>query len=234
MQLCFANICKLCIYTITIRGYYSAYNRAGQSYYRLISYNIDNLPENSRMHTTEPQNSQDRKTRQLVITALMICLVVLGTILFRIPVPMTKGYIHLGDAMIYLAVLMLGKKHGSAAACLGSALGDILGGYAFWAPFTLVIKFAMSFIAGSIIETYRLKHEPGSFRRTRLYITAMTAGGLVMCAGYLLVERFMYGGWAPALIGVPWNIGQFAAGIVIALAVYQALSGILPAEGRTF
>ena len=186
------------------------------------------------MHTTEPQNSQDRKTRQLVITALMICLVVLGTILFRIPVPMTKGYIHLGDAMIYLAVLMLGKKHGSAAACLGSALGDILGGYAFWAPFTLIIKFAMSFIAGSIIETHRLKHEPGSFRRTRLYITAMTAGGLVMCAGYLLVERFMYGGWAPALIGVPWNIGQFAAGIVIALAVYQALSGILPAEGRTF
>ena len=224
MQLCFANICKLCIYTITIRSYYSAYNRAGQSYYRLISYNIDNLPENSRMHTTEPQNSQDRKTRQLVITALMICLVVLGTILFRIPVPMTKGYIHLGDAMIYLAVLMLGKKHGSAAACLGSALGDILGGYAFWAPFTLIIKFAMSFIAGSIIETHRLKHEPGSFRRTRLYITAMTAGGLVMCAGYLLVERFMYGGWAPALIGVPWNIGQFAAGIVIALAVYQALS----------
>ena len=176
------------------------------------------------MHTTEPQNSQDRKTQKLVITARMICLVVLGTIMFRIPVPMTKGYIHLGDAMIYLAVLMLGKKHGSAAACLGSALGDILGGYAFWAPFTLVIKFVMAFVAGSVIESHSRKYERGTFRRTLVYITGMSAGGLIMSAGYMVVERFMYGGWAAAFIGVPWNIGQFAAGIVIALAVYQALS----------
>ena len=177
------------------------------------------------MHSTEPQNSQDKKTQQLVVTALMICLVVLGTILFRIPVPMTKGYIHLGDAMIYLAVLLLGKKQGSAAACLGSALGDIIGGYAFWAPFTFIIKLAMAFTAGSVIEIHHGKHEPGTFRRMLLYITGMTAGGLVMCTGYLIVERFMYGGWAPAFIGLPWNIGQFAAGIVIALVVHQALSG---------
>ena len=176
------------------------------------------------MHTIDPQYSQDKKTKILVITALMICLVVLGTIVFRIPVPMTKGYIHLGDAMIYLAVLLLGKKHGSAAACLGSALGDIIGGYAFWAPFTFVIKFVMAFTAGLTIETHHSKHEPGTFRRTLLYITGMTAGGLIMCAGYMIVERFMYGGWAPAFIGVPWNIGQFAAGIVIALGAYQALS----------
>ena len=57
-----------------------------------------------------------------------------------------------------------------------------------------------------------------------MYITGMSAGGLIMSAGYMVVERFMYGGWAAAFIGVPWNIGQFAAGIVIALAVYQALS----------
>ena len=175
------------------------------------------------MSGTEPQNSQDKKTRELVITALMICLVVLGTILFRIPVPMTKGYIHLGDAMIYLAILLLGKKNGSIAAALGSALGDIIGGYAFWAPFTFVIKFAMAFVSGHVIEFHSSKHERGTFRRTLLYITGMTAGGLIMCAGYLVVERFMYGSWAAALIGVPWNIGQFAAGFVIALAVHQAL-----------
>ena len=178
------------------------------------------------MHVAEPQNSTDKKTRQLVITALMICLVVLGTILFRIPVPMTKGYIHLGDGMVYLAALLLGKKNGAVVAGLGSALGDILGGFAFWAPFSFVIKLAMAFIAASIIELHHGKHEQGSLRRTLLYISGMTAGGLVMCAGYLVVERFMYGSWAPALIGVPWNIGQFAVGIVIALAVYQTLSRI--------
>ena len=184
------------------------------------------------MNATEPQNSQDRKTQKLVISALMICMIVLGTIMFRIPVPMTKGYIHLGDAMIYLAVLLLGKKQGSAAACLGSALGDILGGYAFWAPFTLVIKFAMAFTAGSIIESHSPKYERGTLRRTLLYVAGMTAGGLIMCAGYLAVERFMYGGWTPALLGVPWNIGQFGAGILISLAVYQALSKVKQTDFR--
>ena len=39
-------------------------------------------------------------TYRLVYTSLTICLVLLGTVLFRIPVPMTQGYVHLGDAMI--------------------------------------------------------------------------------------------------------------------------------------
>lgn len=178
------------------------------------------------MHVQETHNKDDRNTQMLVITALMICLVVLGTILFRIPIPMTRGYIHLGDAMIYLAVLLLGRKYGSAAGCLGSALGDILGGFGFWAPFTLVIKFAMAFTAGTIMDAHIHSHEPGSRGRVFLRISGMTAGGLIMCAGYLIVERFMYGGWAPAFLGVPWNIGQFVAGIIISLAVYQTLSKV--------
>ena len=97
-------------------------------------------------------NSSDIRTNKLVFTALMTCLVLLGTILFRIPIPMTQGYVHLGDAMIYIAVLLLGKKQGAAAAALGSSLGDILGGFAFWAPWTFIIKFAMAYIAGSLIE----------------------------------------------------------------------------------
>ena len=76
-------------------------------------------------------NSSDIRTNKLVFTALMTCLVLLGTILFRIPIPMTQGYVHLGDAMIYIGVLLLGKKYGAVAAALGSSLGDVLGGFAF-------------------------------------------------------------------------------------------------------
>ncbi len=137
----------------------------------------------------------------------------LGTILFRIPIPMTQGYVHLGDAMIYIGVLILGKKQGAFAAALGSALGDILGGFAFWAPWSFVIKYAMAFIAGSQIgKTPKL--------------ISMTAGGLVMCAGYLIAERVMYGSWALAATGLPWNIGQFAVGIAVALAAQPLLKHI--------
>lgn len=143
---------------------------------------------------------------RLVLTSLTACLIMLGTLLFRIPVPMTQGYVHLGDAMIYIGVLLLGRKQGSFAAALGSALGDILGGFAFWAPWSFIIKYAMAFVAGSLIK-----------RSSR--IISMTAGGFVMCTGYLIAERVMYGSWALAAVGLPWNIGQFAVGIAVALAV---------------
>ena len=98
------------------------------------------------------KGSSDKKTAGLVYTALMICLVLLGTVFFRIPIPMTQGYVHLGDTMIFLGVLMLGKRHGAAAAGLGSAMADVLGGFAFWAPWTLVIKSLMAFVTGLILE----------------------------------------------------------------------------------
>ena len=103
-------------------------------------------------------------TYRLVYTSLMICAVLLGTVIFRIPIPMTQGYVHLGDTMIFLGVLLLGKKEGSAAAGLGSALADILGGYAFWAPWTLLIKIAMAYISGFLIEKAELPKHVGSSR----------------------------------------------------------------------
>ena len=159
--------------------------------------------------------SSDIRTNRLVFTSLMACLVLLGTILFRIPVPMTQGYVHLGDAMIYIGVLLLGKKQGAVAAALGSSLGDVLGGFAFWAPWSFFIKFAMAFVAGSLIE-----------KRSKLL--SMTLGGLVMCAGYLIAERIMYGSWALAAVGLPWNIGQFAVGIAVSMAA-QPLFRFIPA-----
>ena len=33
----------------------------------------------------------------------------------------------------------------------------------------------------------------------------------------------MYGNWAAPLLGIPWNIGQFAVGILIAVAISEAL-----------
>lgn len=73
------------------------------------------------------------KTNKLVLTALMVCLVLLATYIIKIPSPFTQGYVHLGDTMIFLSVLLLGKKGGAAAAGLGSALADLLGGYAAYA-----------------------------------------------------------------------------------------------------
>ena len=173
--------------------------------------------------------SAESKTNshRLVYTSLMICLVLLGTVLFRIPVPMTQGYVHLGDTIIFMSVLILGKKQGAVSAALGSALADVLGGYAFWAPWTIVIKFAMAYVTGEIIDKAgsAVSHQHGyNGAVTASRIAAMSAGGIVMCAGYLAAERVMYGSWALAALSLPWNIGQFLTGIAVAAAA-QPLYG---------
>ena len=55
----------------------------------------------------------------MVMTALMMCLVMIATMFIKVPIPFTQGYVHLGDSMIFLAVLILGKKSGALAAGAG-------------------------------------------------------------------------------------------------------------------
>lgn len=176
--------------------------------------------------------SEMDKTQRLVTTALMMSLVLLGTIVFRIPVPMTQGYVNLGDAMVFIAVMLLGKKNGTAAAGLGSALADVLGGYAMWAPWTLIIKSGMAFVAAVIIEhgcrdsgTNESDSESTDTKKTiqPVLIAAMASGGLIMCTGYFFAEWIMYGNPAAAALGIPWNVGQAAAGMIIALLVRRAM-----------
>lgn len=163
-------------------------------------------------------NMTDNRTSKLVLTALMMCIIMIATMFIKLPIPFTQGYVHLGDAMIFLSVILLGKKHGAVAAGLGSALGDILGGFAFWAPWTLFIKFAMAFIFGMFME----QKEEG-----KIGSAAEFAGMIISCAvmvlGYYVAEGLMYGNWIAPLVGILWNIGQFAVGMVVAKVIAAAL-----------
>lgn len=91
-------------------------------------------------------------TEKIILTGLMMALVTVATMVISIPVPFTSGYIHLGDSMIFLSVLILGWKFGAMAAGVGSALADMLLGYAQWAPWTLCIKGLMAVFMGLIIQ----------------------------------------------------------------------------------
>jgi len=161
-------------------------------------------------------------TVKITMTAMMMCLIIVATILIRIPVPATQGYVHFGDAMIFLSVLIMGWKYGAAAAGVGSMLADILGGYAAWAPWTLVIKGVMAVIMGLFLSRVAGKKGRKGYK-TVMELLGMALGGIFMVAGYYFAEAVMYGNWLIPLAGIPWNIGQFAVGMVIATAIAAAL-----------
>lgn len=158
----------------------------------------------------------DKRTKALVMTALMAALVFVATYLVKIPNPATGGYSHLGDCMIFLAVVMLGRRNGAIAAGLGGALSDLLAGAAVWVAPTLIIKYIMAFIMGTIIRRH-----PES---RKLQLAGAAAGGVFQIAAYTLVKVVLVG-TGPAVASIPNVSIQTLVGVVIFMILSGLLSG---------
>lgn len=163
------------------------------------------------------------KTTKIILTGLMMAMIVVATMLIVIPSPFTGGYIHLGDAIIFLSVLILGWRYGAIAAGVGSALADLLVGYAVWAPWTLFIKGIMAAVMGLFI--LKAMHKQGkSILGLPVYqLIGMILAGCFMVAGYYVAEGVIYGNFIAAIMGIPFNIVQFSVGTVIATILAAAL-----------
>lgn len=155
-------------------------------------------------------------TGRLTRDAASVAIVAAATLVIRIPIPVTQGYINLGDAALFVCAILWGPRSGALAGGLGSAMADILGGYAFWAPFTMVIKGTEGFLVGA------LSGRPAGGNGLRS-LAAVTAGGVAMVAGYFFAEWWLYG-WPAALVSWGANALQAGGGVVAATAVLQVLT----------
>ncbi len=163
------------------------------------------------------------KTSRLVLSAMLMCLIMIAILFVRIPIPFTQGYVHLGDAVALLAVLVLGWKYGALTAAIGAMMGDIVGGFAAWAPWTFVIKGVTALILGIALNMVYKKENVTKGKVLAVEIIAMVIAGAFMVVGYYAAEGIMYGNWVVPLAGIPWNIGQFAIGMVLAIVLAEAL-----------
>lgn len=167
---------------------------------------------------------------QLSLAGLLTGLILTSTMMFRIPMPFTNGYVHLGDTMIFLAVIVLGKKYGCLAAGVGSALADLLAGYTHYVPWTFVIKAVMALMIGIALEHFAENKTSGKhsanehpIRVRLLEAVALIPAGLEMIAGYYVAASLMRGNWVTPLFSVPGNIAQYIVCAVIAALLAAAL-----------
>lgn len=159
--------------------------------------------------------------KRLTGAGIMTALVVVGTMLIQVPT-LTKGYIHIGDSMVYLSGIMLGPLAGSLAAALGSLLADVLSGYGIYAPATFVIKGLDALVVGYIYHRLITEHDP-VVKKIISFSVAVILGGSIMVTGYLAYETFLYG-FATAVLGVAANITQAVGGGVLAAPLLLALN----------
>jgi uncharacterized membrane protein len=140
------------------------------------------------------------------------------TMVLSIPFPPTRGYFNLGDAMVMLAGLLFGARVGGIAGGVGSAISDILLGYAYFSPLTLFIKGTEGFLTGLI----------GNNRKFSFKVTGVATGAVAMLVGYFSVETPLYG-MGPALAELATiNSIQVLSGVVISLLLCQAILKAYP------
>ncbi|MBF1139304.1 MAG: ECF transporter S component [[Eubacterium] sulci] len=187
-------------------------------------------------HTSGSSRSEKSdNTLIFVTTAMMTAMVMIATTFFKIPNAM--GYIHLGDGFVLLAAIILPKKYACFAGGVGAGLADIYGGYAVWAPWTLVIKIVMVLIVQLFFNFLMKRASNGKhiakiagipFAELFAYVLAV----LWTVSGYYVAQGFISGNWIAPVADVPGNVLQASVGAVITILVSVALGKT--SLGRSF
>ncbi len=158
--------------------------------------------------------NQYKSTKIYVMTALFAALIFLVTAyILHIPTPATGGYIHLGDAFLYLAASILPTPFAIAAGGIGEALSDALTGSVVYALPTLLIKSAMVWCFSSA----------GKKIITKRNIAAAITAGAICIVGYYLTEAVIYHSFISPLVEIPANLIQVGASAAIYFMIGNAL-----------
>ena len=137
---------------------------------------------------------------------LLAALTFVVTMAIHFPLP-GVGYVHPGDAIVFLCGAFVSPLHAFLAAGIGSALADLALGYVVYVPATFVIKGLAALFAALI---YRR-----NLRMSR-FVLGGFAGAAVIVAGYFGFETVLYG-FPTALTSVLPNTVQVLFGIFAAV-----------------
>ena len=159
-------------------------------------------------------------TIRLVLAGMLAAAVAITTAYLKIP--LAFGYIHLGDALIFLSAAVLGP-FAAVPAGIGSMLADLLAGYVVYMPATFVIKFLVGLTAGFVLKRNqssisRPAEKKPSAGKLAFYALIFLLCELFMAAGYFFYEWFLYS-FTAAVSGLPFNLIQGASGVIIGMAL---------------
>ena len=158
--------------------------------------------------------------KQIAFTALFSALCCIGTVLIVVPLP-ASGYFNAGDIFVLLSAWCLGPLFGSVAAAVGSALADIVSGFAIYAPATFIIKGLDVLVAYTVYAFLKKRIRKDALDFIPRALSAIL-GEALMVAGYFLFECLLYGviGATPNILG---NLLQGGCCIFLSVALVSIL-----------
>jgi uncharacterized repeat protein (TIGR04002 family) len=142
-----------------------------------------------------------KNLKNLCLSGIFAALIFAVTMLH---IPVGNGYIHMGDAVIFLCASILPQPFALGAAAIGGGLSDLISGYPMWIIPTVIIKAVITL----------------SFKNSKKIITprniiACLLALIISVGGYFTAEMIIYN-TPQAVLSIPANIIQ----IVISVVVY--------------
>ena len=168
--------------------------------------------------------SKQKLAFRIASIAVLTAITTVFTMIVRVPVTPTRGYINLGDVAIFFTALTFGPFTAFAAGGLGTALADILGGYAQWAPITFFAHGVQGLLVGFLYKVVQ-KESPVQFALALLL--SFASGTVIMAGTYFLTGGLMYG-FGAAATEIPGNILQNVAGVLVGTPLYFAVRKAYP------
>lgn len=154
--------------------------------------------------------------KYLTSAAVLAAMVTLMTAyILHIPVGVNGGYIHLGDAFIYIAASILPLPYACAVGIIGGGLADLLTA-PLWAPATMIIKAMICIPFGS--KNAKIV--------TKRNVLALLISGCITVAGYYLAQGILFGFTAALWVSAVGNIVQAGGSAVIFFVLGAALDKV--------
>lgn len=159
----------------------------------------------------------NKNLKKLTVTGLFSAMIFVLTMFVKVTVP--SGYVHLGDAMIYICAVLLGSPWALIAGAIGEGLADVAGGFAMYAPATVIIKVIIALI-------FSLCKDENKLLTVKSGIMTIPAA-LVTVGGYFAADMLIDKTYA--FVDIPGNIVQGVCSAVIFFVIAAALdkSGII-------
>lgn len=167
-------------------------------------------------NTAKVGTIQSTKIRNIAITGVFAALItVMTAYVCHIPVGTNGGYVHFGDALIYLAAVLLPRPYALAAAAIGGGMADLLTA-PMWIPATVIIK---------MLITVLFTNKSAKIITWRNVIASIVAY-LISGVGYFLAEYVLFGTWSVFFVSMSQSLVQSGGSAILFVVFGFALDRV--------
>lgn len=143
----------------------------------------------------------------------MFAAMIFGLTMLHVPIG-AGGYIHVGDAVIYVSAMLMGGPWAFISAAIGAACADIVSGFAFYAIPSAIIKILIA------VPFVMISKKTSKILSIRSAIFTVISG-VITVLGYFIADLILYR--EGAIADLPANIIQAAGSAVVFIILAFAL-----------